>query len=540
MTASATTPTTELAAHISSLPLDAAVLLRERAILVNALSMLDDRRNQLAFVSKLSPELVHEIFLCVAACTRVEKEDPKYTTPTKLRTLTHVCRRWREIAYGSARIWTFLIDFTRSTQEMEEGLRKTLGAPLHVKAVVARFPQVRANVLRALNSATERIEVLDLALQTADFNAIGPALVAPAPALTVFRIACDSGFVDIADGVFAGETPRLRELRLVGCVMSSSLHLLQRNLVHLSIDRMCPNAAFSVAQWLEVIKQCPMLETLSLTRCFKATRTTDSLPIVRLPLLVSLAIESRLFPCTDMLTQLDFPPTLRLQVKTTLSYFEARAETLLSDLVKPIANNFKGVSEADKFRAMNIEWRHTGVVFRGWQATDGGVAEFALTLKGDDVVSYAQIIEVITALPTDKVRVLDLRTPLCQCGPPSHFIFRYDHNEDWGLFLQRFPGVRLLREVKEDWALSALTVLRENLHLLLKLRKIEFRNASFLSGTGVCSMLTDLVAARANAIREVKLVFCKGVATRVREPLEALGVSVDWDGRKRYENEVEA
>ncbi|KAJ7045277.1 hypothetical protein C8F04DRAFT_528430 [Mycena alexandri] len=215
-------------ARLLSLPLEIDVLQSERAALLKAISALDSRRNELAPISKLSPELLSETFLVIAAHSRLSADHPEYLSSAELRICTlGVCHHWRDVARSCARLWGY-IDFSRdSPARVREALEQSRSTPLVVQANL-RSTHGLQNVLLALEDIS-RIECLDLGFQVSDFRSFHHRLVDPAPALAVLRLNCDQSEVTLAPDIFGGDAPSLRELELRGCVISNDSHLL-RNL----------------------------------------------------------------------------------------------------------------------------------------------------------------------------------------------------------------------------------------------------------------------------------------------------------------------
>ncbi|KAF7313990.1 RING-type domain-containing protein [Mycena chlorophos] len=477
--------------------------------LVNA---LDSRQPQsgVNHIGKLSPELLTEIFLALAIFTRRPADDPASISPFELRTGTlFVCRYWRDVARASARLWGFLIDYLHDSKEfVEEALERTGCTPLFVQANVIHRETAIRNVALALKTATSRIEVLDVAIISRDMKALAPVLVnQPAPILEVFRIGCHGAYADLPALLFAGEVPRLRELQLESCILKNDFNLLQcKTLTYLSVERTGGvKLSFSVNRWLQILGQLPQLEVLSLTKSFGSLKTDQDASHVQLPRLFSIAVEGSLGQCAGILTHLHFPPTPCVEIRCTLLLPELLTTQALTQLLEPVSANFKGLSE--KLRALGIAWKHTGVTFRGAPSQSACVdaaamdSEFVLALKGDDAIPYQHVLAVAKTLALEDVRVLDLSTPVCQCGPPSHFVFRPDRREEWGALLRCFPGVHTLQPIANDWAESVLDLLRyrdEDYKIFLpSLRTLAFVNTSFVQGgtvgARVRSALVELV-----------------------------------------------
>jgi hypothetical protein len=112
---------------------------------------LRSRRNTLAPISRLSSETLASIFFYFPSCPWYKVYG--YYSPFKERhspqkdlghlgwiVVTHVCRRWREIALENPGLWS-CIDFTRLTSAcVAELLARAKMTPLHLEANVGVIP----------------------------------------------------------------------------------------------------------------------------------------------------------------------------------------------------------------------------------------------------------------------------------------------------------------------------------------------------------------------------------------------------------------
>ncbi|KAJ6463712.1 hypothetical protein C8R47DRAFT_959091, partial [Mycena vitilis] len=156
-------------------------LLSERAILVKAISAPDTRRNQLAPISKLSPELLSEIFLIIAASSRISADHPSYLSPAEARISNSVCHYWGEVALGCPSLWSY-IDFSGDTpKRVRESLARSKSTPLVVQASL-HCTQALSNILLALKEIS-RIQCLDLGFPATLFSFFHQSLLNSAPEL---------------------------------------------------------------------------------------------------------------------------------------------------------------------------------------------------------------------------------------------------------------------------------------------------------------------------------------------------------------------
>jgi hypothetical protein len=264
-----------------------------------------------------------------------------------------------------------------------------------------------------------------LGFQVPDFRSIGDCLSKAAPKLEVLRLNCGRAEI-LPPAIFAYETPCLRELELRGCAIPKDSHLF-RNLSYLSIDELPPDSTFTVLQWLGILGSLPLLEVLSLTRCFSRSREPPyKLPLVQLPELFSLALEGCIDDCSDTLNHLVFPPTPCFEIKC---YTEVESYTVfLSPLLDSLGNILKKLPPAQKkLHALGISWTFDGIHFCASPEEKGEVApgsedsEFYLAFRNVlEPPTFALTLAVLDALPTSDIAMLDLGTPVCcQCPPPS-------------------------------------------------------------------------------------------------------------------------
>ncbi|KAJ6600998.1 hypothetical protein DFH09DRAFT_554320 [Mycena vulgaris] len=527
--------------RLLSLPLDPAVLQSERATLLNAIAALDTRRNQLAPISKLSPELLSEIFLGVAAYSRVSADHPGYLSAAEVRACTTgVCHHWRYVAFGCARLWSF-IDFSWDSPEcVRESLLRSKASPLVVQASLHRRHALE-NVLLALEDIS-RIQSLDLGFTSEQAPSFAHALLKPAPMLEALRLHCDHTHVRLKPDIFACETPCLRELELTGCIIPANSHLLQ-NLTYLSVGGVPPECTFTALRWLEILESLPLLQVLSLSKCFtpSPTELRQQLPLVQLPELFSLALEGCMDDCSDILNHTVFPPTPCLEIKCCSGDLAS-----FSPLVATLGKILKNLPSPQKLRSLGISWRADGLKLRASIDETGDVSpgsedpEFHLAFMPAPL-AFWRVLEILDALPTPDIFVLDLATPLCHCPPPPHWAFRAE--DDWPGLLRRFPAVHTLHRIQYDWAALVLTLLTPDPDLpagegplLPALHTLGFVNTAFDIPAVVPSLMRLLC--RRLAIKKITADFCKNVLSKL-QMLKNAGVDVKWDGNERFEGEEE-
>ena len=268
------------------------------------------RRNTFSLIGRLPPEILSCIF-SFHAINQPVPSDPIYnpddpfpfpsgSSPNQLGlgwiTVTHVCRRWRQIALSDPNLWTTivfdlcaewteemlarskaaLIDYSRdlsfqpriSTRRSlgdEVALRKHLS---HVRRLVlSGNPDSLAPAVRALAISAPHLELLEL-LQSV------PQL----------RELC----ITLPSDLFAHDAPKLRHVTLIGCAVPWDSPIFH-DLTHLDIRIPpvvpFPRTAAPAAQYdllsiptlerlLSILEAMPSLQVLSLGNCLPRPEST--------------------------------------------------------------------------------------------------------------------------------------------------------------------------------------------------------------------------------------------------------------------------
>ncbi|KAJ7250722.1 hypothetical protein C8J57DRAFT_1723480 [Mycena rebaudengoi] len=544
-----TTITTEVSCR-RGFPANSFDLLGQRAALLKAISAIDTRRNSLVPASKLSPELLSEVFLILASYSRIPADDPSYMSPVEVRQSTRaVCHYWRNVAVACAALWSY-IDFSWDLLErVEEALKRSMITPLVVQASLRNLPAL-GNVKLALKHIS-RIQCLDLGFDALQFSAFED-LLQPAPALHVLRLSCEHSPVRLSPTIFVNEPRNLRELELTGCILTPDSHLL-RNLTYLSVTAVPLDSAFSVFQWLSILESLPLLQVLSLIQCFSAPEEPpNTLPLVQLHELFSLALDTNTQNCSSMLTQLVFPPTPCLEIICHTEEFPADVG-IFSEFVAAIAPKIKNISPTHKMLSLGISWRD-GLQFRASLDEKANVApntrdsEFYLAFL-PEAPSFSLAQAILDVFPTSNVLSLDLGTPLCICPLPSHWVFGSE--ETWRALLLRFPAVHTLNRIQYDWASIILSLLvppgdriasttTPKVVLLPALHTLAFVNTAFDIPAIIPSLMKLLKWRTDNGkcIKTISATFCKNVLSKL-QMLSDAGVYVKWDRNNHFEGEQE-
>ncbi|KAJ6588121.1 hypothetical protein B0H19DRAFT_1057373 [Mycena capillaripes] len=222
---------------------------------------LQTRRNSLASISRLPTEVLAPI---LDLCPAMEADKPEFKTGKFILGLTvsHVCRRWREIAMKSSRFWSGIV-LSRPRWALEM-LHRSRAAPLMVGADFG-------------SSATKNIAARDLVLaqlwriRELHLNMPGyhvPAgILLPAPILERFHLWYEGSTPFLVTAkLFHGEVPRLQHLSLRNCLLHATSPLWD-NLVSLELI----NAPMDLGMdefLLIVLTRMPQLRALALHESF--------------------------------------------------------------------------------------------------------------------------------------------------------------------------------------------------------------------------------------------------------------------------------
>ncbi|KAI0322077.1 hypothetical protein OF83DRAFT_51222 [Amylostereum chailletii] len=194
--------------------------------------------------------------------------------------VTHVSRRWREVALAHPSLWS-IITFSNGTTWAEESVRRCKAAPMFID-ISHRYNLPREVLSRILASKMQQVHTLQL--MTATRRDLPSSILShPAPNLRTFRSTMwyFSG-ASLPSGLFAGQTPSLRTLDIkVSSNVDWNAPILN-NLTTLNIQVSPPSAtsAFSQSRIQDVLgalRRMPLLETLVL-EIPKVQGVGDSLP----------------------------------------------------------------------------------------------------------------------------------------------------------------------------------------------------------------------------------------------------------------------
>lgn len=276
-------------------------------------------RNTLAPIARLPPELLSEIFVWLVSKFEIRDfGDKGWARPSYHRWLivTFVCRRWREIALRTPRMWNKII-LHGKFERITTFLQRSAQAPLEVYQpldVDVQHQHVPKQVLELVMESLVRIERLDIRLKKTLHN-LAVARGFCAPILQDLRIISDLRGMEPTDFPHFSSAywPRLRK---IACEYGSTALLnsvLRPTLTDLSLVH--PTSKLPTGSLVVLIQGLPLLERLIITCAI----SQPSLPVNRLhsvgrqialPHLRHLALKDGGVgtTCADFLNHLLIPP----------------------------------------------------------------------------------------------------------------------------------------------------------------------------------------------------------------------------------------
>ncbi|KAI0064780.1 hypothetical protein BV25DRAFT_1790372, partial [Artomyces pyxidatus] len=178
------------------------------------------RRNEHLPIFRLPSEILACIFAINRTTPRIEEFGAEHL---RWIAVTHVCRRWRQVALDFPDLWTRGC-FKHGLNWTKEMFARSKTAPLYLEVTWSRTAKENGALIKA-----HMFHIRTLTLRTAISDT--EFLAQPAPILESFVLK-DS---EIPLCLFANQAPRLHSAKLVDCTFSWSCLLLLRNLVHVSI-----------------------------------------------------------------------------------------------------------------------------------------------------------------------------------------------------------------------------------------------------------------------------------------------------------------
>jgi hypothetical protein len=276
---------------------------------------LKRRRNGLAFISQLPPEILSTIFKWVEIMQAQVRGSYAYGARMSWISVTHVCSHWRHVALECPGLWSRIeIQSVSGTSitSAEDFLTRSKRAPLTLTADIRPASQER---IRSVLMHMDRMQELVLnSVGQLDQGLFTIMETYPAPLLERFDISFIQGGVNsprLPDQLFAGNHPSLRELRLTNCSHSWNLPSLD-TLVSLRIsdDSGVGSDRFpSLFQLISILSNTPNLEQLELVGNIPSSPPGGQLHSLILPRLSKLSLKGNIAQCVELLDHITYPAT---------------------------------------------------------------------------------------------------------------------------------------------------------------------------------------------------------------------------------------
>ncbi|KAI0064253.1 hypothetical protein BV25DRAFT_298322 [Artomyces pyxidatus] len=265
----------------------------ELAAIHLALCHSRSRRNAMAPISRLSPEILALIFFFLVRSHPVDLDDLEVVK------ITRICRRWREVAINSAILWS-VIPLALDERWVTVMLTRAKGTPTTIfgdpEAEMTKL-KVKNLLQHFHNTANFDLSSHQLYLAEADVTReLCLGLSTPAPALKSISMIFSRYRHRVPENLFDKHAPRLRYITLRNVTGFPWATCFATNLVRLDISCTlgsqslrtddAPTLFPSVDEILDFLDQSPTLEELFLVRCFEPFRSgRPHHPIVELPCL---------------------------------------------------------------------------------------------------------------------------------------------------------------------------------------------------------------------------------------------------------------
>ena len=325
------------------------------------------RRNALALISRLPPETLATIFTFLSDSAWKER-----SVDLECIRVTHVCRRWREVALDHSRLWSH-INFTKLTPAgLVEIVARAKIAPLHLVADVGkgRATQVEffGKQLEAHISHTRHLSIRG-SFKSALMRLLSFAH-ASAPTLESFSLSHKSyrSKAIVPNDLFNCTAPNLTSLKLERCHISWKSPLL-KGLRNLHIHDIYMGAKPKLEDWLDALNEMPNIKTLSFQHSTPLAPRTISEPsrTITLPFLTHFRICAFAKDCALALAPLLMPALTRLHVDVD-SFNEEGEDVRL--VIPYMARNVYVLQDIEPIRSILIAGERQCTEVDAWSIPD--------------------------------------------------------------------------------------------------------------------------------------------------------------------------
>jgi hypothetical protein len=294
------------------------------------------RRNNFSLIGRLPPEILSRIFSFHAINEPIPSSSPIQLGLGWI-TLTHVCRRWRQVALSDPNLWGSIV-FGLGVEWAEEMLARSKAALISYSRDLSSL-QPRVSTRRSLDDRVtlrKHLSHIRRLVLSGSFESLASAvsaLTTPAPHLEfleLFRNAPQSRepCITLPSDLFAHDAPKLRRVTLFGCAVpwDSNSSPLFRDLTHLDI-RIPTLVPFpqptaqpdylsipTLDRLLSILEAMPSLQVLTLGNCLPRPGSTRT-RVVPLRHMGKFALDGSLSEVVAVLERVSLPSSASLSLR---------------------------------------------------------------------------------------------------------------------------------------------------------------------------------------------------------------------------------
>ncbi|KAG1739492.1 uncharacterized protein EDB91DRAFT_1202856 [Suillus paluster] len=516
---------------------------KDTAALLESVRVLRSRRNDLARISCLPPEILATVFKYIADEEVLKsypghtpENTPRYCAPACL-IVTHVCRHWRQVALDFPALWASIN--CASARWLPMMLERSKNDAL----VVTYSAQALQPCLEQVLSQLPRIKVLQLCLFSySEVDVVLDCLSSqPAPLLQTFRLSHCAGLHHsakpwpISDTIFQGRVPRLRSVELVYCPFNWTSCIFSGLR---TLDVRDTGFVFTSSELLSALRRMPDLEQLSLRRLLIFPEETQLLGKFPLSQLKHIALDY-ILPLTSVVTlfahlALPIDVTVALNLAGTVQGPQSFSE-LLSAMDKD-PNEFGSIIRSLRtsvlYGELGIQFS-TSMTFRSnhsWNPRDDNIYDDDIRLSIQFESGELQpgvVFDASRIIAQHKIQNLFVSS-LLTSDLPENF---------WRAGSVNLPELKVIHLTGPSVGGLIATLCIEGAQtsdiMYPSLHAIELENIDFEFEEP--EKLWDIITMRAKhgaCIRRLRFAMCMNLMAKQVQLLEEVVADVDWDGHE--------
>ncbi|KAL1734006.1 hypothetical protein EV714DRAFT_269277 [Schizophyllum commune] len=536
--------------------LDDEIAVHERAI-----RTLKSRRNTLAPIAQLPPEVLCNVFIFISRQGQTDYNNGMSLDWTKV---SHVCRYWRECALDCPRLWS-APSFQPSQKWGLEMLKRSKMAPLSIRTDTSYMTPKAVDAVHTALQQIHRISELHITAVPSTLQRLCAPLNRAAPLLESLLIhanprssyyVTDEGF-PLADDFLAGETPRLRRLELIRTRINWKSGILC-DLTSLKIIKIPHANRPTITQMLDILAKMPNLRMLwledflhnvdldpdsSFFNSSESQADTARPEPVALPKLRALHLHASTLQCAAFLSALKMPISVAFDLVV-------RGGTKTGRDFSPIFPLFKrlGADSKRTIRSLIVERCSVhSIMLRAHQNANNTAAHplFKLELSWQQFTPSTGAIvmhDVLRALPLRDLRSVQVRR------------VELVDSDRWVGALSNSPKLRSIKVVGDNHStrelITALGQVRQSEPRKVWIPSLRSLSIEEFSFRGDCDIideeyhepededamleqLLDCLMWRQECrapVTELRLQECRYIDDDAIARLEEVVVEVDWDG----------